>query len=178
MDASNIYLQKLKKEEYIRIYRFMILMRRFDNAAINLYKQRRIVGGIYSGMGNEATAIGSAYALEKSDYLFPMLRDSGAHFVKGQSAKNIMLQLDKNCILNSVRKPGKVLIVREDNLTGCIGAEIAAIINEYAFEFLNAPIMHVASLDTPVPYSPTLESNFLPDENNVTIVLKNYMNIN
>src|ERR1700690_4024290 len=65
-----------------------------------------------------------------------------------------LMPLDKEMILQSVKKTGKVLIVHEDTLTGGIGGEIAAIISEHAFENLDAPIKRVASLDTPVPYAP------------------------
>ena len=74
-----------------------------------------------------------------------------------------LLPLDKETILNSVRKTGKVLILHEANLTGGVGAEVAAIITEYAFEYLDAPIRRLASLDTPVPYAPTMEEYFLPN---------------
>ncbi len=83
-----------------------------------------------------------------------------------------LMPLDKETILNSVKKTGKVLIVHEDTLTGGIGAEISAIINEHAFQFLDAPIRRVASLDTPVPYAPTLEEYFLPNAKKVLDALK------
>ncbi len=70
----------------------MRLARECDNAILRLYKQGKVVGGAYTGNGNEATAVGSAYALEEQDYLFPMHRDLGAHLVKGQSVRNIFLQ--------------------------------------------------------------------------------------
>lgn len=84
-----------------------------------------------------------------------------------------LLPLDKETILNSVKKTGKVLIVHEDTLTGGIGGEIAAIISEHAFQFLDAPIKRVTSLDTPVPYAPTLEEYFLPSAKKVLEALKN-----
>lgn len=92
MQTSSIYLQNLTDKDYLKLYYFMSLMRQFENSILNLYRQGRIVGGVYSGMGNEATAIGSAFALDSNDYLFPMHRDSGAHFVKGQNLRTMMLQ--------------------------------------------------------------------------------------
>lgn len=83
-----------------------------------------------------------------------------------------LLPLDKETILNSVKKTGKVLIVHEDTLTGGIGAEISALISEYAFHYLDAPIKRVASLDTPVPYAPTLEEYFLPNAKKVLDALR------
>ncbi len=70
----------------------MVMTREVDNANLRLYKQGKVVGGVYTCTGNEATAVGSAYTLEPHDYLFPMHRDLGAHLVKGQSLKNIFLQ--------------------------------------------------------------------------------------
>ncbi len=74
------------------MYRCMLLMREFEDTILRLYQQGRVVGGAYSGRGNEATAVGSAYALGSTDYLLPMHRDLGAHFVKGQSVRTLMLQ--------------------------------------------------------------------------------------
>ena len=70
----------------------MRLTREFEESILKLYRQGKIVGGAYTGNGNEATAVGSAFALEKQDYLFPMHRDMGTHLVKGQSLRNLMLQ--------------------------------------------------------------------------------------
>ncbi|HEX5171648.1 MAG TPA: dehydrogenase E1 component subunit alpha/beta [Cyclobacteriaceae bacterium] len=73
-----------------------------------------------------------------------------------------LLPWDKASVETSVRKTNRVLILHEDTLTGGIGAEISAWISEYCFQYLDAPVMRVASLDTPVPFAPTLERNFLP----------------
>lgn len=75
-----------------------------------------------------------------------------------------LLPLDKEAIFETVRKTGKVLVLHEDTLTGGIGGEIASLINENCFEYLDAPVVRVASLDTPVPFAPELEKNFLPVE--------------
>ena len=83
-----------------------------------------------------------------------------------------LLPLDRQTILNSVKKTGKVLIVHEDTLTGGIGGEIAALISEHAFEYLDAPVRRVASIDTPVPYAPTLEEYFLPNTQKVLEALR------
>jgi 2-oxoisovalerate dehydrogenase E1 component len=73
-----------------------------------------------------------------------------------------LLPWDKEAVETSVKKTGKVLVLHEDTLTGGIGAEIAAWISEYCFNYLDAPVMRVASLDTAIPFAPTLEKNFLP----------------
>ncbi|HLP11649.1 MAG TPA: alpha-ketoacid dehydrogenase subunit beta, partial [Flavobacteriales bacterium] len=72
-----------------------------------------------------------------------------------------LLPLDTETIYESVRKTGKVLVLHEDCLTGGIGGELSALITENCFESLDAPVVRVASLDTPVPFAVTLENNFL-----------------
>lgn len=75
--------------------------------------------------------------------------------------------LDKTAVLAVARHCSKVLIIHEDTRTGGIGESLAAIIQEEAFESLDAPIRIVGALDTPVPYSPPLEEFFLPSEEQV-----------
>ncbi len=70
--------------------------------------------------------------------------------------------LDKEAILNTVKKTNRVMILHEASLTGGIGGEISAIIAEEAFEWLDAPIIRVASIDAPVPFAPQMEDYFLP----------------
>lgn len=70
--------------------------------------------------------------------------------------------LDTDAIYHSVRKTGKVIVLHEDCLTGGIGGELVALINENCFNDLDAPVKRVGSLDTPVPFAANLEDNFLP----------------
>ena len=72
--------------------------------------------------------------------------------------------LDKAAIFASVKKTGKVIILQEDTLFGGVGADIAAMIAEECFEHLDAPVMRVGSLETPVPFSKALEDGFLPKQ--------------
>ena len=73
-----------------------------------------------------------------------------------------LLPWDHASVEETVKKTNRVLILHEDTLTGGIGAEISAWITEHLFQHLDAPVMRVASLDTPIPFAPTLEKNFLP----------------
>ena len=73
-----------------------------------------------------------------------------------------LLPWDKEAVMETVKKTNRVLVLHEDTLTGGIGAEIAAWISEHAFAYLDAPVKRVASLDTAIPFAPTLENNFLP----------------
>ncbi|GAL84013.1 dehydrogenase [Sporocytophaga myxococcoides] len=73
-----------------------------------------------------------------------------------------LLPWDKETVENSVKKTGRAIVITEDTLTGSIASEIAAYIGEKCFQYLDAPVARVGSLDTPVPFSPALEENFLP----------------
>jgi 2-oxoisovalerate dehydrogenase E1 component beta subunit len=81
--------------------------------------------------------------------------------------------LDREAILATVAKTSRVLLLHEATRTGGIGGELAAIIAEEAFEYLDAPVTRVASLDTPVPYAPQLEAAFLPSVERVRAAAKN-----
>jgi 2-oxoisovalerate dehydrogenase E1 component beta subunit len=83
-----------------------------------------------------------------------------------------LLPLDKERILESVKKTNKVILLHEDVRTGGIAGDLAAIIAEEAFEYLDGPIMRITAPDTPVPYSPPLEDFFLPKTSDVIRVAK------
>ncbi len=83
-----------------------------------------------------------------------------------------LLPYDKEALVASVNKTGKALVLHEDCMTGGIGAELAAVIGQACFHRLDAPVVRVASLDTPVPFAEALERNFLPDERFRTALLE------
>ena len=74
-----------------------------------------------------------------------------------------LIPLDKETVFSSVRKTGKVIILHEDCMIGGFGADISSMISEECFEYLDAPVVRSASLDSPVPFSHGLEDNFLPN---------------
>jgi pyruvate/2-oxoglutarate/acetoin dehydrogenase E1 component len=78
-----------------------------------------------------------------------------------------LLPLDEEAILASAAKTGKVIVLHEATRTGGPGGEIAALISERAFEYLDGPVVRMAPPDTPVPYSPPLEEYFLPNAEKV-----------
>lgn len=75
-----------------------------------------------------------------------------------------LLPWDQEAVAETVKKTGKVIFLHEDTLTGGIGAEICAWISEHCFRWLDAPVMREGSMDTPVPFAPKLEKQFLPTE--------------
>ncbi len=82
----------LSKQQCLEIYRYMLLNRRMEQALENLYKQGKVVGGVYFGLGQEACSCASAYALDKDDWFAPMIRNQGALLVRGFRARDTMMQ--------------------------------------------------------------------------------------
>lgn len=80
--------------------------------------------------------------------------------------------LDKDAILKSVAKTGKLVIVHEEVKTSGFGGEIAAIVCEEGFDYLDAPIKRVAAPDTPIPFAPILENEFIPSEDKIIKAVK------
>jgi TPP-dependent pyruvate/acetoin dehydrogenase alpha subunit len=82
----------LDKKQAIEIYRYMLLNRKMEVALENLYKQGKVVGGVYFGLGQEACSCASAYALDKDDWFAPMIRNQGSLLVRGFRASDTMMQ--------------------------------------------------------------------------------------
>ena len=78
-----------------------------------------------------------------------------------------LVPLDRRAILATARKTSKVILLHEDTLTGGLGGELAGIIGEHAFDYLDGPLVRIAAPDTPVPFSETLEKAFLPNSQQV-----------
>ncbi|MCH6201711.1 dehydrogenase E1 component subunit alpha/beta [Aquiflexum sp. LQ15W] len=116
--------------------------------------------------------VGKANLVQEGETLSIITYGMGVHWAK-TAVKELdvsadildlrtLLPWDKEAVEKTVRKTGKVIFLQEDCLTGGIGSEIVAWISENCFEFLDAPVMREGSLDTPVPFAPSLEKNFLP----------------
>jgi TPP-dependent pyruvate/acetoin dehydrogenase alpha subunit len=82
----------LARQQYLDLYYYMRLNRAVEDAMVKLFRQNKIVGGLYSSLGQEAISVGSAYALEKKDWLAPMIRNIGALLVKGVPPRDIFMQ--------------------------------------------------------------------------------------
>jgi 2-oxoisovalerate dehydrogenase E1 component len=119
--------------------------------------------------------IGKARTISEGTDISIITYGMGVHWAMEAAEKNpsisidildlrTLAPLDTEAIYNSVRKTGKVIVLHEDCLTGGIGGELVSIINENCFSSLDAPVKRVASLDTPVPFTDTLEDNFLPKQ--------------
>ena len=82
----------LSPKQCVEIYRWMLLNRKMEQALENLYKQGKVVGGVYFGLGQEGCSCASAYALGPEDWLAPMIRNQGSVLVRGFSPRDIMMQ--------------------------------------------------------------------------------------
>jgi TPP-dependent pyruvate/acetoin dehydrogenase alpha subunit len=82
----------LSKEQSIEMLRYMIVNRQMETALESMYKQSKVIGGLYLSLGQEATSVASAYALDKEDWLGPMIRNQGSMIVKGFRPSATMMQ--------------------------------------------------------------------------------------
>ncbi len=126
---------------------------------------------------------GKAYLLREGDELSIVTYGLGVHWalelldehpeIKADLIDlRTLAPLDTETVYASVKKTGRVIVMHEDTLTGGIAGEIAALITEHCFEYLDAPVMREGSLDTPVPMNVDLENNFLPKQRFKEKVLK------
>ena len=82
----------LKPEQHLELYRYLKLTRLVEERLVNLYRQTKVVGGVFRSLGQEATAVGTAYALQPQDFVTPLIRDLGAVLVKGIKPRDIFAQ--------------------------------------------------------------------------------------
>ena len=82
----------LSREQLLELYRFLKLTRLVEERLVNLYRQTKVVGGVFRSLGQEATAVGTAYALQPGDFITPLIRDLGAVLVKGIKPREIFAQ--------------------------------------------------------------------------------------
>ena len=135
-----------------------------------LYRDTSIVGMVPDEY--YTIEIGKARQVQEGEDISIITYGSGVHWAAEYAAKHpdtsfdildlrSLLPLDYEAIKAAVKRTGKVLLLHEDTLIGGIGGEIAAWISEHCFEYLDAPIVRCASLDTPVPFALELEQNFM-----------------
>jgi len=112
--------------------------------------------------GSDVTIVSTAFMVQRALDAAIKLEE------KGISVEVIDLRtlvpLDKETVIGSVKKTGRLVVMTEEPVTGSSAGEIAAVVAEEAFDYLDAPIRRVCAPDTPVPFSPALEKYWLPDE--------------
>ena len=159
-DAKGLFKSAVRDDDPVIYLEHKFLYRRVKETLPEGDLVVPIGKGIVRRQGTDLTLITYGGTMHKS------LEAAAKLDAEGISAEVIdlrsILPFDEALILESVKKTGRALIVHEATLTGGVGGEFAARISEKAFEYLDAPIMRVAALDAPVPYSPPLEDFFLP----------------
>ena len=131
---------------------------------------RSLKGNVPAGYYN--TPIGKAASVQHGTDLTIITYGLGVHWALEAAAERpqhsfeildlrTLLPLDLDAIIAAASKTGRVIVLHEDTITAGVGGEIAALVNEHCFEQLDAPVLRVASLDTPVPFAADLEQQFL-----------------
>jgi pyruvate/2-oxoglutarate/acetoin dehydrogenase E1 component len=123
--------------------------------------------------GSDVSVVATSYMVHKA------LRVAEALQKEDLSVEVIDLRtltpLDRQAIVKSVKKTGRIVIVSEDCRTAGVGAEVAAVVAEEALDYLDAPVKRVCEPDTPIPFSPPLEQYVIPDEKRITKAIKEVM---
>jgi 2-oxoisovalerate dehydrogenase E1 component len=145
-----------------------------DNNPVLFFEHKALYRSISGNVPNEyyEVPIGKARQVQTGTDVSIITYGAAVHWAQEYAEKNTktsidildlrsLLPLDYDAIAQSVRRTGKVLLLHEDTLVGGIGGEIAAWIAEHCFEYLDAPVMRCASLDTAIPFNLELEKNFM-----------------
>ena len=131
--------------------------------------------GRYLKRGNDITLVGMSYTSVVCKEAAEKLEKVG---VNAEVIDLMSLSpLDEEIVIDSVKKTNRIVIVDEDNPKASIASEIAAIVSDKAFDFLDAPVKRVTAPHTPVPYSKGLEDEFMPDSNDVFETVKKLLDI-
>ncbi|MBA7507871.1 Acetoin:2,6-dichlorophenolindophenol oxidoreductase subunit beta [subsurface metagenome] len=152
---------------------------REDNPVIFLEHKMLIFGGIKSEIpeeeytiplgkgdikreGSDVTVVAIAFMVHRALAAADKLQEKGISIEVVDPRS--LVPLDKQAIIDSVKKTGRLVIMDEEPKTGSAAGEISAIVAEEAFDHLDAPIRRVCAPDTPIPFSPVLEKAWMPDE--------------
>lgn len=158
VDAKGLLTAAIEDPNPVMYFEHKALYRSVSGAVPDGYYTTEIGKAQLIREGHDLTIVtyglGVHWAMEALDEL----KDISADLIDLRT----LLPWDRETVLSSVKKTGKVLVFHEDTITGGIGAEIAAVIAENCFMHLDAPVVRCGSLDTPVPMSHKLEWNFLP----------------
>jgi 2-oxoisovalerate dehydrogenase E1 component len=157
-DAKGLLLASIEDPNPVMFFEHKALYRSIAEDVAEDYYTTEIGKAKLLREGNDATIISYGYGVHWAMEALNENQNINADLIDLRT----LLPWDTEAVFNSVKKTGRVIILHEDTLTGGIGGEISASITEHCFEYLDAPVMRCASLDTPVPFANNLEWNFLP----------------
>lgn len=140
----------------------------FEHKALYRTQYQNVAVGYYN------TPIGEAAQIKSGSTISLVTYGAGVHWAIDVIEEleldvdlidlRTLMPLDKQAIFRSVKKTGKLLILHEDTLFCGLGSEISALVMEHCFEYLDAPVKRVGSIETPIPFHKSLENNYLPKE--------------
>ncbi|MDP3831565.1 MAG: transketolase C-terminal domain-containing protein, partial [Ignavibacteriaceae bacterium] len=159
-DAKGLLLASIEDPNPVLFFEHKVLYRSMHDIIPDDYYTQEIGKARLVHEGNDITIITYGMGVHWAEDVIRSIDNISCDLIDLRT----LLPWDKETVERSVKKTGKCLILHEDCLTGGIGGEIAAYVSENCFEFLDAPVMREASLDTPVPFSIELEHQFLPKE--------------
>lgn len=144
-----------------------------DPNPVLFFEHKALYRSVYQDVpdGYYNLPLGKAAVVNSGDGISVITYGAGVHWVKQLIDEQLydidlidlrsLVPLDKESIIASVKKTNKVLVLTEDSLTGSVASDIAGFINEECFEYLDAPVMRLGSMDTPIPFEKGLEDNYL-----------------
>lgn len=147
-----------------------------DPNPVLFFEHKKLYRSVYQDVPDNYYTIpfGKAVTLKNGDDVTVITYGMGVHWaietIEKENVKADLIDLrtlqplDTETMYKSVRKTGKAIILQEDSLFGGIASDISALITENCFEWLDAPVIRVASLDIPIPFSKELEDNYLPKQ--------------
>lgn len=157
-DAKGLLLASIEDPNPILFFEHKMLYRSVKDEIPEDYYTIPLGSAKYITKGKDVSIITYGIGIHWASETLNEMQNISADLIDLRS----LLPWDKGLVSESVKKTGKVIILHEDTLTGGVGGEIAAYISENLFEYLDGPVVRVASLDTAVPFTKNLEENFLP----------------
>jgi 2-oxoisovalerate dehydrogenase E1 component len=159
-DAKGLLLAAIEDPNPVMFFEHKALYRSITEEVPEDYYTTEIGKAKLLREGNDATIISYGFGVHWALEALNENQNINADLIDLRT----LLPWDRETVFSSAKKTGRVIILHEDVLTGGIGGEISASITEHCFEFLDAPVMRCAALDTAVPFANNLEWNFLPKE--------------
>ncbi len=147
-----------------------------DPNPVLFFEHKQLYRSVYQEVPDDYYTIplGKAALLKEGEDVSIISYGAGVHWALSSMDKlkvsadlidlRTLQPLDEQCIYNSVKKTGKVIILQEDSLFGGVASDISALISEHCFEFLDAPVIRVAAPEMPIPFAKNLEALYLPNK--------------
>ena len=157
-DAKGLLISSIEDPNPVLFFEHKALYRSVRQDVPEGYYNLPLGKACYLTQGNDLTIITYGAPVHKA---LEIIKNIDTHTFDLIDLRSLC-PLDKDAIVNSVKKTGKAIILQEDSMFGGLASEISSIIMESCFEYLDAPVIRVASLDTPIPFEKTLEDQYLP----------------